>query len=253
MRTATRSDALPTNGPSDTNTANAMTNSAPATTASVRHAVLGAWIGPWSRAPGVEAAVVYSLIVLFIWWIQLWFRPFVVLLLGAVIASHVIRRESPRKIGFRLNNLRACFAEYGPLVLLIAGGALASGALLHTFRPLSAGTALGILAGYVVWGLFQQYVLNGYFTNRFMQVIHGPAAAWLVPLLAGLCFAGAHALNWYLMAVTFVAGTLSAIIYMRSRNLFFLGIAHGVVGTALFLVSPDSIAHHFMVGPGMMK
>src|SRR5690348_14801736 len=71
MRTATRSDALPTNGPSDTNTANAMTNSAPATTASARHAVLGAWIGPWSRAPGVEAALVYSLIVLFIWWIQL--------------------------------------------------------------------------------------------------------------------------------------------------------------------------------------
>lgn len=139
------------------------------------------------------------------------------------------------------------------MVMLIAGAALVAGALLHTFRPISLHTVLVILAGYCLWGLFQQYVLNGYFTNRFMQAMHGPAARWTVPLLSGLCFAGAHALNWYLMAVTFVAGTLSAMIYVRQRNLFFLGVAHGIVGTVLFLVSPDSIAHHFVVGPGMMR
>lgn len=253
MSTAIRSDALPANGPSDTNTANATTNSVAATTPSARHSVLRSAIGVWSRAPGVEAAVVYSLIVLFIWWIQLWFRPFVALLLGAVIASHVLHRETPTHLGFRLDNLRACFVAYGPFVLLLVSAALAIGAVLHSFRPLPAGTELSILAGYCVWGLFQQYVLHGYFTNRLTRVIRGPASMWAVPLLAGVCFAGAHALNWYLMLVTFITGILSALIYVRSRNLFFLGIAHGVVGTVLFLVSPDSIAHHFMVGPGMLR
>jgi hypothetical protein len=54
------------------------------------------------------------------------------------------------------------------------------------------------------------------------------------------------------MAVTFIMGALTAHIYLRSHNLYFLGLAHGLVGTALFLVSPDSVANHFMVGPGMI-
>ena len=38
-------------------------------------------------------------------------------------------------------------------------------------------------------------------------------------------------------------------IYLRYRNLYFLGMAHGVVGFLLYLVVPDTISHHLSVGP----
>jgi hypothetical protein len=32
--------------------------------------------------------------------------------------------------------------------------------------------------------------------------------------------------------------------------MYFLGLAHGTIGSLLFLVIPDSISHHLVVGPG---
>lgn len=52
------------------------------------------------------------------------------------------------------------------------------------------------------------------------------------------------------MAVTLAAGYICARIYISHKNLFFLGIAHATIGFLLFLVVPDSISHHLIVGPG---
>ena len=97
---------------------------------------------------------------------------------------------------------------------------------------------------YCCWGLFQQYAVNGFFVNRFMEF--APARA---PLLAALLFSTAHAPNWFLMLVTFVGGYVSATVYLDSRNLYFLGLAHGLFGFLLYLVVPDTICHHLYVGP----
>lgn len=71
-----------------------------------------------------------------------------------------------------------------------------------------------------------------------------------VPLIAATLFAGTHLPNWFLMLVTFAAGYCSTKIYMKYRNMYFLGLAHGLIGTVLFVVIPDSISHHLTVGPG---
>jgi membrane protease YdiL (CAAX protease family) len=68
--------------------------------------------------------------------------------------------------------------------------------------------------------------------------------------MAATLFAGVHLPNWFLMVVTFAMGYYSAKIFMRYRNIYFLGLAHAVIGTALFVVIPDSISHHLTVGPG---
>jgi hypothetical protein len=52
------------------------------------------------------------------------------------------------------------------------------------------------------------------------------------------------------MAVTLLGGYASTQLYRRYRNLYFLGLAHGVLGFVLYLVVPDSISHHLNVGPG---
>jgi hypothetical protein len=108
------------------------------------------------------------------------------------------------------------------------------------------GACLGLVL-YCVWGLFQQYVLNGYFVNRFSDVL--PNHPRGVPILAGVFFSLAHLPNWFLMMVTLPGGYVCARLYLQRRNLFFLGLAHGVIGFLIYLAVPDTITHHLYVGP----
>lgn len=208
----------------------------------------------WSRRlAGVEVVSVYALLVLYIWWLHFLFRPLWVVLLAVVITTHVLRGETPKLLGFRLDTLRSCARVYAPLVLIVALLLVALGASLHTTRTWSPVDVAKVFAGYLGWGTFQQYLLNGFFVNRLVLLTNGSRATAAVPLLAGSLFAGAHALNPFLMVVTFVAGCVAAAAYLKYRNLYFLGLAHALIGTLLVLVVPDSISHHLVVGPAMSR
>jgi hypothetical protein len=201
----------------------------------------------------LEALGIYALLVLYIWWLHFLFRPLWVVLLALVIASHVLRGETWRMLGFRLDTFGPCARAYAPLVLIIALLLLVLGLSLDTVRDWSLRHIGQVFIGYCGWGTFQQYLLNGYFVNRLLLITNGSRASAVVPLMAGALFAGAHALNPFLMAVTAVAGCVAAIVYLRYRNLYFLGLAHALIGTLLVLVVPDSISHHLVVGPAMTR
>jgi membrane protease YdiL (CAAX protease family) len=106
------------------------------------------------------------------------------------------------------------------------------------------------LAAYLLWGLTQQYALNGYFLNRFDAVFSSRAASSSV---TALLFSAVHAPNPFLMAVTLPLGWCATLLYRRTRNLYLLGIAHGTIGLLLFVTVPDSVSHHLRVGPGWFR
>jgi len=160
--------------------------------------------------------------------------------------SHVIRHERAETLGFHRRNLRECLREFAPCLVFVALAAIAVGMLLQTTRAIYFGDAFLAWAAYLPWGTFQQYLLNGYFLNRFLGAMPGRQAA----AASAVLFSGAHLPNWFLMAVTLVLGYVCARIYLRYKNLYFLGIAHGTIGFLLLLVVPDSVTHHLVVGPG---
>ena len=133
-----------------------------------------------------------------------------------------------------------------PALGLLALLLLAFGVLLQTRRNMTIDQGMLCFLAYCPWGLFQQYLLNGYFVNRLLAV----SSARNVPLIAAALFSGTHLPNWFLMLVTFALGYYSTKIYLKYRNVYFLGLAHGAIGTLLFVVVPDSISHHLAVGPG---
>jgi len=193
-----------------------------------------------------ETGTGFALVMLYIWRLhrtEPWsWAP----ILGFFLLSHILRGERTASLGFGWRNFRQCVAEWAPALLLITLSAIALGLLLETLRPISPQYALMCLLAYCPWGIFQQYLLNGYIANRLLAVSSGRR----VPLIAAAMFAGAHLPNWFLMLVTFGAGYYSTKIFIKYRNLYFLGLAHAVVGTLLFVVVPDSISHHLTVGPG---
>ena len=191
-----------------------------------------------------EALTVFAMILVYIWRVR-FSHPFswiVIFLL--IVASHVFRKESPAWLGFGAKNLGSSLAALTPFVGVLALALLSLGLVFRTIRHITPESGYASLLMYCGWGLFQQYILNGYFVNRFKEV--SPARA---PLLAALFFSAAHTPNWFLMLVTLAAGYLCAKVYLRFGNLYFLGLAHGVIGFLIYLVVPDTISHHLYVGP----
>jgi membrane protease YdiL (CAAX protease family) len=124
---------------------------------------------------------------------------------------------------------------------------LGAAVLAGTLRPVAAGPVLAGIGLYCLWGLFQQYILNGFFLNRLREITSARHAA---PVIAALLFSLAHLPNPLLVPITFGGGLLATEFYLRYRNLLFLGLAHGIIGSVVFLVFPDSVSHHMRVGPG---
>ena len=194
----------------------------------------------------IEPFSVFGMIMAYIWSLRFRYHGLWVIILALMLLSHYVRRERAVNLGFHLRNIRECLDEFGPLLLFLTLAMLGGGILFATTRPIGFDQAVFAWAGYLPWGMFQQYILNGYFMNRVQPLVSHRSA----PVVAAALFSSAHLPNWFLMAVTLLAGYCSARIYRRYHNLFFLGLAHATIGFLLFLVIPDSVTHHLIVGPG---
>jgi Type II CAAX prenyl endopeptidase Rce1-like len=171
------------------------------------------------------------------------------LVLAVVLVSHLARRERPATIGYRAQEFNACLRRYGPAVAAIVAIGFASASQWGTLRPMTArGLALS-LGLYLPWGLLQQYLLNGYLLNRLERAL-SPAKA---TSLAAALFSLAHLPNWFLMIATLGGGYFASIVYRRHKNLYFLGLAHAILGFTIFVTAPDWLIHHLRVGPGWFR
>jgi membrane protease YdiL (CAAX protease family) len=207
-------------------------------------------IGPKIHA--LEAGAVFALLISYIWYFQAIAHSSWMILLALVLMSHAVRGESPSSLGLRSEGFVACARRFAIPVLLLAAIGTILGFAFDTVRHVAAWRIAGVLGGYCFWALFQQYLLNGYFVNR-LQASFDTRYQYLVAPMAGAMFAAAHVPNPLLMVVTLIGGSVAAVAYQRHRNLFFLALAHALIGTMLWLVVPDTMSHNLRVGPGMLR
>jgi CAAX prenyl protease-like protein len=202
---------------------------------------------PVNWLAAAEAVGMFALIMAYIWWLRFGYPYAWVPMLLLMFASHVWRRESLAKLGFTWSLPARSLVRLAALLVLLALALLILGLALQSIRTVTFEGAFLSFLLYCLWGLFQQYILNGYFVKRFSDFL--PRHPYAVPLLAAAFFSLAHLPNWFLMIATAAGGYVCARIYLRYRNLYFLGLAHGVVGFLLYLVVPDTLSHHMYVGP----
>jgi membrane protease YdiL (CAAX protease family) len=163
--------------------------------------------------------------------------------------SQVLRRESARDLGFRLDNFfPALKLLLLPMIVIAALGVLIgflTGARPDFFRWHAERLILMQLALGFGWGFLQQYVLQS-FMNRRAQLICGPGIASV--LLTALIFSVLHFPNPWLMLATFVGGVVWAFVYQRQPNLFALALSHAVMTWVLVSTLPPSALNHLRIG-----
>ena len=100
--------------------------------------------------------------------------------------------------------------------------------------------------GYVVWTMYQQFLLQDYFMPRLTQILSSDRAI----ALAAVLFAVAHLPNLSLAGATLIWGAVSCLLFRRYHSLYVLGLAQGMLGLCFAVCVPDLWHHHMRVGLG---
>ncbi len=106
---------------------------------------------------------------------------------------------------------------------------------------------------YIVWGTIQQFFLQGYVASRIYSIFARSSdagkcerrAAIQTAICAGMLFFFVHTPNPTLMIITPIVGAASVYIFLNCRNIFMIGIAHGILGNAIGVC----LANSLRVGP----
>jgi hypothetical protein len=133
------------------------------------------------------------------------------------------------------------------IVLALASGLVAK--QIGTLHALYKGDFKHI-AGYILWTLYQQFLLNDLFMPRLTRLLTSESAAVGV---AAVLFAAAHLPNLPLTAATLVWGAVSCALFRRYHNLYALGLAQGLLGLCFAICVPDALHHHLRVGLGYLR
>lgn len=102
------------------------------------------------------------------------------------------------------------------------------------------------VGGYVLWTIYQQFLLQDYFMPRLTRLLTTDAAI----AFAAVLFAMAHLPNLPLTVATLVWGVVSCALFRRYRSLYVLGLTQGLLGLCFAVCVPEVLHHHMRVGLG---
>ncbi|MGA8087782.1 MAG: CPBP family intramembrane glutamic endopeptidase [Terracidiphilus sp.] len=194
-----------------------------------------------------ELAVGYSLILAVIWTphpLQHWLY---FIALGWFIVSIVLSFEGWKAMGCCVAGFWRSSWVIG-VALILAAIATFFASSLHTLHhPGGPVQWVRAFAGYTIWSLMQQLLLQGYFLARLLRIV--PKANLAAIISAGV-FALAHLPNPILTPLTLIWGLTACLVFIRSRNVYPLAIAHAIFGIAVAITIPASILHNMHVGLG---
>ncbi|HKH98323.1 MAG TPA: CPBP family intramembrane glutamic endopeptidase [Candidatus Sulfotelmatobacter sp.] len=203
---------------------------------------------PGSARDLAELILGYGLIVFVIWMPEFPQRILSPLALLATLAVVLARRPGLDELGLGRRGLVPSLWIL-PAVVVFAIASLFVAKQLGTLHPLYKGDFEHV-AGYTLWTLYQQFLLNDYFMPRLTRMIGKKA---ITTGITALLFAAAHLPNLPLAAATLVWGAVSCMLFRRYRNLYALGLAQGLLGLCFAVCIPDALHHHLRVGLGYLR
>ena len=190
----------------------------------------------------------YAVILFVLWMPEFPQRILSPVALLVTLAIVLVRAPSLEDLGMIRRGLAPSFWIL-PAALLLSIVSLLVAKEIGTLHPLYKGDFMHI-TGYVLWTLYQQFLMNDLFMPRLTRLLASESAAIG---LAAVLFAAAHLPNLPLTAATLVWGAISCTLFRRYHNLYALGLAQGLLGLCFAVCVPDSLHHHLRVGLGYLR
>ncbi len=195
-----------------------------------------------------ELTLGYGVIVGVIWTPEHLQRIFSPIVLALTLLVVLARRQGRDELGLGWRGLIPSLWIL-PAAIALAALSIFVAAKIGTLHPLYKGDFAHI-SGYVLWTVYQQFLLQDYFMARMLRLVSSEPAA---VVLAGVLFAAAHLPNLVLTAATLAWGIVSCALFRRYRNLWALGLAQGLLGLCFAVCVPDALHHHLRVGLGYLR
>jgi len=168
-----------------------------------------------------------------------------------LLATHAWRRDTMTSVGFELSHFTPALKQAALAALPFILALLLIGTLTGQIWLIPPKARSFTSSGrYILWATFQQYGLQGYFHNRLMRAVSKPFWSSTINALVFMSF---HFPNPILMIFTLLGGFAFSLIYSKNRNIFALGIVHGLMGLLLSNSFPKELLHNMRVGPGYFR
>jgi hypothetical protein len=203
---------------------------------------------PASSRDLIELILGYGLILFVLWMPEFPQRVLTPVALLVTLTIVLARRPSLDDLGLSRRGLARSFWIL-PAAIVVAIVSLLIARQVGTLHPLYKGDYKHI-AGYILWTLYQQFLMNDLFMPRLTRLLASEGAA---VGLAAVLFAAAHLPNLSLALATLIWGAISCGLFRRYRNLYALGLAQGVLGLCFAVCVPDALHHHLRVGLGYLR
>lgn len=203
---------------------------------------------PSSARDLAELILGYGLILFVIWMPDFPQRILSPVALIVTLAVVLAGRPTRDELGLGLRGLAPSLWIL-PAALAFAIASMAFAKHIGTLHSLYKGDFQHI-AGYVLWTLYQQFLLQDYFMSRLTRLL---ASEGVAVGFAAVLFAAAHLPNLPLTAATLVWGAVSCALFRRYHNLYALGLAQGLLGLCFAVCVPDALHHHLRVGLGYLR
>lgn len=198
----------------------------------------------------LELAICYGLVLAVIWTPNPAQRVLFWIALAWILTTTLMRLPDSGTLGLRLAGLR-CSLWMLVAVLLFAGSLLLVANYLKTLHALHGPAPIpSHVIGYVLWAFEQQFILQDYFLLRILRIVPSER---LAVIAAAVLFSTAHLPSPILIPATLAWGLVSCAVFLRCRNLYALGLAHGILGLSIAISLPDTVTHHMMVGLGYLR
>ncbi|MFP4140182.1 MAG: type II CAAX prenyl endopeptidase Rce1 family protein [Planctomycetota bacterium] len=177
--------------------------------------------------------------------VNAWVVAFFVFAAVWPIAMNLLHGDRPKDSGLRLDTFRPSLKEVLPTMLVMMLGVGLVGWWAGGWHWHHGEHFARMGSQYMLWGPIQQYLLQAFGLRRFRQA---GLPAWAAVAGAAGVFAIMHAPNWPLVALTFGAGLVWCVQFLRHPNLLTLGLAHGVLAVWVYHVLPGEWMQRLTIG-----
>src|SRR5258707_12723945 len=170
----------------------------------------------------VEALALSALVAMYIWKLQAASPRSWWILAAWMLISAVVRRDTPKTLGWRADNLWVATRRAVPFFMLAALAICGAGLFLGMLQRLPAHLIEPRrLTRYFAFCALQQVALNSYLTNRLLGCFE---KAWATAGVAGVIFAALHWPNPVLVPLTLAGGVAMSWLFARERDILPLAV-----------------------------